>query len=188
MMGEKNTWVSVARYLQALGAYNKGEFATALHSLQPLAKLGDSFAQNTLGNMFWRGHGVTQDKAEAERWYRLAAEQGYAHAQINIGSMYHFGKGVPKDGIEALRWYHLAAKQGYAQAQYLIGHIYVTGVGVQKNCILAHMWYTISGSNGCATGEWLIELEEDMSQDEYAKARQMAKVCMASNDQDRDCD
>ena len=35
--------------------------------------------------MYRNGQGVTQDNAEAVKWYRKAAEQGYAAAQFNLG-------------------------------------------------------------------------------------------------------
>ena len=60
------------------------------------------------------GQGVPQDYAEAVKWYRLAAEQGYAAAQYNLGVMYDNGQGVPQDYAEAVKWYRLAAEQGDA--------------------------------------------------------------------------
>jgi TPR repeat protein len=36
---------------------------------------------------------VTQDHAEAARWYRKAADQGLAAAQISLGIMYEHGQG-----------------------------------------------------------------------------------------------
>ena len=42
--------------------------------------------------MYEHGEGVPQDYAEAVRWYRLAADQGYASAQYNLGVMYNNGK------------------------------------------------------------------------------------------------
>ena len=41
-----------------------------------------------LGFMYDNGRGVTQDYAEALKWYRLAAEQGLADAQTWLGLMY----------------------------------------------------------------------------------------------------
>ena len=52
-------------------------------------------AQNSLGAMYAVGTGVTQDHAEAVRWYRLAADQGHANGQYNLGVMYAHGTGVP---------------------------------------------------------------------------------------------
>ena len=51
-------------------------------------------AQYNLGVMYDEGRGVRQDDAEAVRWYRQAAEQGYAAAQYNLGAMYANGRGV----------------------------------------------------------------------------------------------
>ena len=74
---------------------------------------------STLENMYATGRGVPEDDAEAVRWYRLAAEQGYAGAQNNLGIMYATGRGVPEDDAEAVRWYRMAAEQGEADAQFL---------------------------------------------------------------------
>nr|WP_213395103.1 tetratricopeptide repeat protein [Yoonia sp.] len=59
--------------------------------------------------MYSIGIGVPRDYAEAVRWYRLAADQGFSHAQYNLGWMYHNGQGVPQDYAEAVRWLRLAA-------------------------------------------------------------------------------
>ena len=74
--------------------------------------------QYNLGIMYGKGNGVQQDYAEAVRWYRLAADQGFAGAQVNLGVMYDTGRGVPQDYVEAVRWYRLAAEQGFAETQF----------------------------------------------------------------------
>jgi TPR repeat protein len=61
--------------------------------------------------MYDTGQGVPQDYQEAERWYRLAAEQGHAKAQYNLGVMYTNGKGVPQDYVQAHTWINLAASR-----------------------------------------------------------------------------
>ncbi len=43
---------------------------------------------------------MPEDAAEAVRWYRLAADQGYAAAQYNLGIMYASGLGVPLDYVQ----------------------------------------------------------------------------------------
>src|SRR5258708_1588241 len=48
------------------------------------AEQGDATAQNALGDLYAHGQGVTQDYAQAARWYRLSAEQGLAAAQVNL--------------------------------------------------------------------------------------------------------
>ena len=47
---------------------------------------------------------MAQDAAEAARYYRLAAEQGYAAAQCNLGVCYERGEGVAQDAVEAARY------------------------------------------------------------------------------------
>ncbi len=47
--------------------------------------------------------------AEAVKWFRKAAEQGYGGAQFNLGVMYDNGYGVPQDYVQAYMWFNLAA-------------------------------------------------------------------------------
>ena len=54
----------------------------ALAGFQNYAEQGNAAAQGNLGRMYANGEGVPEDDAEAVRWYRLAAEQGYAAAQL----------------------------------------------------------------------------------------------------------
>ena len=54
---------------------------------------------------------MPEDDAEAVRWYRLAADQGYAPAQYNLGTMYVRGRGVPEDVVTAHMWVSLAASR-----------------------------------------------------------------------------
>ena len=41
--------------------------------------------------------GLSQDVAQALRWFRLSAAQGDADALYNLGFMYGVGEGVPAD-------------------------------------------------------------------------------------------
>ena len=75
---------------------------------------------STSGFRYATGQGVPQDRAEAARWYRKAAEQGDADAQFNLGLMYHNGQGVPQDHAEAARWSRKAAEQRDAEAQNIL--------------------------------------------------------------------
>ena len=64
-----------------VNAYHRGDYATALRIMRELADQGDAFAQRSLGVMYSKGQGVTQDNAAAVRWYRKAADQDFAKAQ-----------------------------------------------------------------------------------------------------------
>jgi TPR repeat protein len=93
----------------ASAAYEKGDFATALSLLRPMADQGNADAQTGLGWMYEDGEGVPQDYGQAIAWYRMAADQRNAEAQGNLGGIYEDGRGVPQDYVRAHMWFDLAA-------------------------------------------------------------------------------
>ena|GEM_PF-2810159 len=95
-----------------------------------------------------KGGGNTQNGAEAEKWFRLAAEQGNVEAQIYLARMYAEGFGVALNETEAVKWYRLAAEQGNGWAQYFLGTMYAEGRGVAQNTDEAVKWLTLSGNQG----------------------------------------
>jgi hypothetical protein len=131
-------------YRDAGTAYEREDYQTAYRLLKPLAESGRADAQFAIGNMYYRGKGVSQDYTEAMRWFRKAAEQNLAVAQHYLGEMYYEGKGVPQDFGQADMWNRRAAEQGYVLAQGLRGDMYFSGKGLPKDYILAHMWYSLS--------------------------------------------
>jgi uncharacterized protein len=96
-------------YEDGLAAAHRGDYATALKLLSPLAQKGHAGAQYNLGVMYYNGNGVAQDYKAALKWYRLAADQGLAQAQQNLGIMYGLGSGVAQNYVYAHMWLNLAA-------------------------------------------------------------------------------
>jgi TPR repeat protein len=84
---------------EAATAYSRGDYATTLMLLRPLAAQGHVGAQFRLGFMYLEGRGVSESAAEAAKWFREAAEQGYSDAQFNLGTMYTHGQGVQLDVV-----------------------------------------------------------------------------------------
>ena len=68
--------VAAGPFEDGYAAHEKGDYATALRLLRPLAEGGNSDAQHNLGVMYEKGRGVPQDYAEAVKWYRKAAKRG----------------------------------------------------------------------------------------------------------------
>jgi uncharacterized protein len=163
-------------------AYKRGDYATALKLLRPLAEQGNANAQSNLAWMYDQGQGVPQDFKEAMEWYRSAAEQGFHEAQYNLGVMYSEGRGTPPDFKEALKWYRRAAMQGDAKAQYNLGFIYANGVGVPKDLSRGHMWWDLASKNGegAAWGN-LDALTKIMTKEQIARAQAMEQKCETSN-------
>ncbi len=88
---------------------------------------------------------MTQDLAEAVKWYRKSAERGHASAQNNLGFMYAKGRGVTQDHAEAVKWYRKAAAQGDADAQVNLGFMYAKGLGVPQDLTEAVKWLMKGG-------------------------------------------
>ena len=59
-----------------MAAYQRGDYATAIGKLLPLAEAGDTDAEFNLGVMHQRGKGVPVDYVEAHMWFDLAASSG----------------------------------------------------------------------------------------------------------------
>lgn len=93
-------------------AFHRGDFATAMAELRPLAEAGDAASQFDLGAMYDNGLGVPEDRVEAARWYLRAARQGDQTAMFNLGVMYEDGIGVGKDPVQAYVYYALCVEQG----------------------------------------------------------------------------
>jgi TPR repeat protein len=75
------------------------------------------------------------DPVEANRLFRLAAEQGYAPAQTALANRMEGGKS------EAAKWYSKAADQGHSEAQYFLADLYARGDGVRRDPALAIKLY-----------------------------------------------
>lgn len=93
-------------------AYGRGDYATALKELRPLAEGGNAEAQLTLGLMYKMGQGVPQDYVKAAEWMHRSAKQGQSAAQGFLGVMYAGGQGVPQDYVKAHAYFAVAGAQG----------------------------------------------------------------------------
>ena len=132
----------------AMTAYARGDYPTALRLLQPLAYGGDADAQFYLGLLYANGEGVPQNYLEAVKWFRSAADRGVSAAQFNLGILYARGQGVRQDYAEAIKWYRRAADQGDPKAQFNLGSMYDDGRGVSKDYAVAATWYGMAADQG----------------------------------------
>ncbi len=105
---------------------------------------GEAQAQFVVG-CFFEG---CEDYAEAVKWYRRAAEQGYVDAQNNLGECYESGQGVEQNYDKAVKWYRKAAEQGDVNAQNNLGECYKEGKGVGLDYEEAVRWYRKAAEQG----------------------------------------
>jgi TPR repeat protein len=137
-------------------AYAKGDYATVLRLVRPLAEQGNPGAQSWLGILYFKGNGVRQDYAEALKWFRKGAEQNNVWAQVGLGMMYRSAKGVTQDSAEALKWYRKAAEQGNALAQSALGMMYRIGEGVPQDYAEALKWFRRGAEQGNAPAQYAL--------------------------------
>jgi uncharacterized protein len=103
--------------IDGLAAADRGDLATAIRLLRPLADQGDAVIQGTLADMYYQGGGgVPQSYMIAASWYRRAADQYEPSSQYKLGLMYVNGLGVPQDYVLAHMWFNLAAAMEYKYA------------------------------------------------------------------------
>ena len=101
--------------------------ATNLEELRKKAAAGDRSAQYSLAEDYRLGlGGATPDGKEAERYYKMAAEQGMPEAQHALAVLYFEGEDIPRNYPEALRWFRAAAAQGLPESQFYICLLYTS--------------------------------------------------------------
>jgi len=63
--------------------------------------------------------------------------------------------------------------------------MYSEGKGVPVDLVTAHVWLSISTENGLeATQDFLVALEKNLTLDDIAQAKRLARICIASNYKD----
>jgi TPR repeat protein len=128
-----------------------GPPALGVQGLRERARTGDAEAQAELASIYYEGRGVTQDYAEAVKWWMYAenrnaeaqrsliaaykrwiaeAENGGLKAQVALGTIYIHTSGYTSKAArlvsfqDADRWFRMAAEQGGIGAQVGLGIMY----------------------------------------------------------------
>ena len=135
---------------------NKGDVERAVSCFKKSAEFGNAKAQRMLGDCYYVGEGIREDKQEAVKWFRLAAEQGDAAAQRMLGACYYVGEGIREDKREAVKWYRLAAEQGDAEAQRMLGVCYYVGEGIREDKREAVKWFRLAAEQEDAAAQWML--------------------------------
>jgi len=110
-----------ALFLRAHYQSEAGKHRSAFRLLLSAAKLGESYAQMSLGYVYDLGIGVKRNRAAAMRWYMRAYRQGNMSAANNIGTI-HRDEG---DSKRALRWFERAVALGDVDASFEIARMFL---------------------------------------------------------------
>lgn len=113
------------------------------------AEHGDGRAAALLGSWHYEGAaGTAVDRAEAVRWYAIAAPAGETTAQHRLGLCLLRGDGVDADAEAGVAWLQRAAAQGSAHAQRDLALCLQRGTGVAKDPAVAREWLARAAANG----------------------------------------
>ena len=93
-----------------------------------------------LGYNLATGQRMPKKPAEAFRYTRQAAEQGFVPAEAALGMMYADGKGVQQNYAEAGTWWNKAAEGGHLLAASNLSMLYRGGSGVPANADASKKW------------------------------------------------
>jgi len=133
----------------AVSAYERGDYATALREFRVLAGQDNAEARYYLGVMYVNGLGVLEDRSEASAYYHNAGRQGHAKAQLVLGRAYDFAVlGLQQDFVAAVKWYRRSAEQGLTKAQYNLAGMYANGKGAPQDYFEALKWYKEAANQG----------------------------------------
>ena len=110
-------------------------------SLAEAAAKGDTQALFEIAARYTDGRGVAADRAEAAKWYKLAADRGLAPAQYRLANLYEKANGVERNLSEAKRYYTLAAEQGNAGAMHNLAVLLASDAAGQPDFTAAAQWF-----------------------------------------------
>jgi TPR repeat protein len=123
---------AIGRLLYQLGRGQEkiGDDAAALQSYRKAADLGSLIGAFSAGVRERDGVGTQRDDEEANRLFKLCADQGDGDCLNSLAFQYQAGRGVPADPNEAIRLYREAAATGLVAANVNLGFLYRDGDGV----------------------------------------------------------
>ncbi|MDR2302842.1 MAG: sel1 repeat family protein [Deltaproteobacteria bacterium] len=88
-------------------------------------------AQHILGVLFYTGQGAEKNRARAERFFRLSADQGKAQSRLALAQLHLDGEAGEKNLAQAAEYWLLDAAMDVGAAQANLGLAYYYGKGVE---------------------------------------------------------
>jgi TPR repeat protein len=178
---------------EAIDAYEKGDYATALHIWKPRAEEESIKHQILVGGMYLRGEGTTQNYGEAAKWLSKAAIRGLAVIpkirDIRKHRLQHMKEqtAVEKRIIDTLKSEVMILTASIADAQVKLGVMYYKGWGVIQDNVTAHMWFNIASSlDNKLAGKSRDAAGRTMTPAAIEEAQRRAKICVKS--EGKNCD
>lgn len=156
-----------------IDAYQRGDFASAVATWQPLATAGDADAQYNMGQAFRLGRGVPAEPQTAESWFKRAADQGHERAR-NAYGLTLFQNGRQREAIPFLEE---AAGNNFPQSQYVYATLLFNGDMVEKDWVRAYALMTRAAAADVAAAKAaLVQLDKFIPSDQRQRGLRLAQV------------
>jgi TPR repeat protein len=111
-----NCQLHAAEFLLA-GVGGPVDATRAAEFLKASSEQGSPAAQALLGNLYFHGTGVKQDRSESIKWWEMSATNCNTWAQNAVARTLFEGEVVPKDLVASFHWVSVAAHFKFAGAQ-----------------------------------------------------------------------
>ncbi len=103
---------------------------------------------HALGDAFQGGRGTERHLAQAEEWFRKAAEAGHVRAMDSLGLLLRREGRSPEELAESVQWFRRAADLGDESGMTWLGFAYRDGTGVPVDEREAADWFIKAHSAG----------------------------------------
>lgn len=139
----------------------------AFKRYRKMAKLGIAEAQAALGDCYRFGHGVSEDKKEATRWYRIAIKNGHRAALAQLEDCLD-NMGKSESGMRSHTVNHAERD---VSSQYAMSRLYRLGDFVPKDIVLAYMWFNIAERGADSSPKARDQLAKDLTPQQIASIK-----------------
>lgn len=138
------------------GAFQRGQYLTAMELALPRAQLGDSAAQTLLAELFAEGFGVGRNMDDAVFWYDQAAKNGDPAAQYKLALLLTDGRYVKRDDVRARELMRMSADAGNPKAQFNYAQLLVSEKPGQAGLREALPYFEKSAARGIPDAQYAL--------------------------------
>lgn len=115
-------------------------------------------AWNILGDMYFHGRGVEEDKAQALAMYRKGADAGTFNGLREVGYAYFHGNGVARDVDLSRLYLERAVEAGDRKAIRDLAWLYEGNEGVERDLLKSYLLYRMGVERGDARSAYELGL------------------------------